>query len=519
MTEFSMSGRSDTRVWIGFAAMCIGMFMAILDVQVVATSLPTIQRALGIAQDQMSWVQTAYLIAEIIAIPLTGFLVRTLTMRRLFVIAVSFFVIASIACAASTTFSALIVGRVVQGFFGGTLIPAVFAAVFLHFPSRSQSVATVVAGVLAVLAPTLGPVVGGWITSTYSWPWLFLINVAPGIVVAWIAWFTLPNEGMLLGEFRDLDWPALGIGAIALATVEIAVKEAPDRGWASVPVAGLLAVSVIAAAVFVWRTIRSRTPIVNLRTFGNRNFSIGCCLSFVLGMGLFGSVYLMPLFLAYVRGHDALEIGQIMLVTGVAQLIAAPIATVLVRRLDERLLSAFGFVLFAVGLALSAGETNATDFTEMFWPQVMRGAGIMFCILPPTQLALGNLAGEAVADASGLFNMMRNLGGAIGIAVTDTIIYGRAPEHAQHLIDRLTGGDLSTAVLLGMTRETLSAALLDPSAQVTLSPLVEKAAFVQAVNDAWWYLGVIAFAGLFVLPWAKRTSEGGPAFEGLPPRR
>ena len=164
----------STATWIGFAMMCIGMFMAILDVQVVATSLPTIQRALNIAQDQMSWVQTSYLIAEIIAIPLTGFLTRAFTMRWLFVIAVSAFTLASIACALSGSFETLILWRVVQGFSGGTLIPAVFSAVFLIFPLRLQSVATTIAGVLAVLAPTVGPVVGGWLTETYSWQWLFL---------------------------------------------------------------------------------------------------------------------------------------------------------------------------------------------------------------------------------------------------------------------------------------------------------------------------------------------------------
>src|SRR5271165_2515549 len=168
------------RTWFGFAMMCIGMFMAILDVQVVATSLPVIQGALGIPQDQMSWVQTAYLVAEVIAIPLTGVLTRTLSMRWLFVVAISIFTVASFGCAISMHFGTLVAWRVLQGFSGGTLIPAVFSAVFLLFPVRRQGVATMLAGVLAVLAPTIGPIVGGWITETYSWHWLFLINILPG---------------------------------------------------------------------------------------------------------------------------------------------------------------------------------------------------------------------------------------------------------------------------------------------------------------------------------------------------
>ncbi len=494
-------------VWTGFAMMCVGMFMAILDVQVVATSLPTIQKALGITQDRMSWIQTAYLIAEIISIPLTGPLTRILSMRRLFVAAVSVFTLASIGCAASASFSSLITWRVLQGFAGGTLIPAVFSAVFLLFPFRLQTLATMIAGVIAVFAPTAGPVVGGWITATYSWPWLFLINVLPGIVAAAVASLSLPRERPSLNEVRHLDAISLVLIAIALAALEIAIKEAPKRGWTSTLAVSLLGASVIAAAGFIARTLRSPTPLVDLQTFRDRNFSIGCLLSFIFGMGLFGSVYLMPVFLAYVRDHNALEIGEIMLVTGVAQLTVAPLATISVRRVDERLLTAFGLLLFAAGLGLSAVQTRATDFDGMFWPQLLRGSAIMFCILPPTQLALGHLAKSAIADASGLFNLMRNLGGAIGIAVIDTVIYTRAPEHAHSLINRLAADDPAAAKTLDIPLAVLKSARLDPQMQALAAPLVDKQAFVEAINDAWALVAVVTLVALAVVPFARRAAK------------
>jgi DHA2 family multidrug resistance protein len=495
---------------IGFAMMCIGMFMAILDVQVVATSLPTIQSALAIPPDQMSWVQTAYLIAEVVAIPLTGFLTRTLSMRWLFVLAIAVFTLASLGCAASGSFAVLIAWRVLQGFSGGTLIPAVFSAVFLLFPTQRQGLATTFAGVLAVLAPTVGPIVGGWITETYSWHWLFLINVAPGIVSAILAGNLLPKSPMNLDEVHTLDILSLTLLAMCLAALEIALKEAPMRGWDSGFVLGLLALSVASSTGFVRRTLRASRPIVHLGTFADRSFTIGCILSFVLGIGLFGSVYLMPVFLAFVRDHNALEIGKIMLVTGIAQLMIAPIAVALEQRFDARLLTAAGFGLFAVGLGLSGLQTPQTDFDAMFWPQVIRGLAIMFCLLPPTRLALGHLEASRVPDASGLFNLMRNLGGAIGLALIDTVIYTRSPVHGAAIMDKLQAGDIATAKFVGIPLDIFAArpaGLLDASTRALMHPFVEKAALAQAINEAWAMVAVLTVAALLCVPFAK----GSPA--------
>ena len=491
--------------WLGFVLMCVGMFMAILDIQVVATSLPAIQDALAISRDAMSWIQTAYLIAEIIAIPLTGWFTRVLTLRWLFVISISLFTLASIGCAFSGSFPTLVSFRVLQGFAGGALIPAVFSAVFLLFPIRLHPIATTMAGIMAVLAPTVGPVVGGWITETYSWHWLFLINVAPGVVAAAATPFLLPNDRPRFADLATLDGYSLALMAISLASLEIALKQAPHDGWLSPLCALLFALSAAAATAFVVRTLKAKYPVVELSTLRNRSFAIGCGLSFCLGVGLFGSVYLMPVFLAYVRRHDAFEIGTIMLVTGVAQLVAAPIAGSLESRLDPRWLSAAGFGLFTLGLGCSAFQSRIADFDEMFWPQVLRGVAIMFCLLPPTRLALGALTEAQVPDASGLFNLMRNLGGAIGIALIDTILYGRTGGHAEALRDRLTAGDITAARAIGLDLELFTHRppdVSDATVEAYLRPMVEKAAFALSTNEAWTLLACAALLGLLLVPFA-----------------
>lgn len=513
------TAEAERPAWLGFAILCLGMFMAILDIQIVATSLPDIQTALAIKPSEMSWIQTSYLIAEVIAIPLTGLLTRALSLRWLFTIAILVFTVASAGCAASSGFADLVAWRVVQGFAGGMLIPIVFSAVFLMFPERSQALATAVAGVLAVLAPTVGPLIGGYITTTYSWHWLFLINIVPGILAALLAPVTLPrgvsNPGLLL----RIDVLAMAAISLALACFEIGLKEAPKQGWLSPVTVTLLSGAAVLGALFTVRTLRARAPLVDLSNFRDRNFAIGCALSFILGISLFGSVYLMPVFLVYVRGHDAFGAGQVMLVTGVAQLLTAPVAVWLERRVDPRILTAFGFGLLTVGVGLSAGQTVETDFEEMVLPQILRGVAFMFCLLPPTRLALGALPPEKVPDASALFNLMRNLGGAIGLALIDSVLYGRAPGHASQLAERLKVGDIAAAREAGIPEADYLAGLrdgIDAATETMVRAAVERAAAATAGNEAWAMVAALTALALLAVPVCRRVAAAAPGSPAVP---
>jgi DHA2 family multidrug resistance protein len=494
-TDVLTQPKATLNTWIGFAAMCLGMFMAILDIQIVITSLPVIEDALLIGADRMSWVQTAYLIAEVIAIPLTGLLTRVFTLRWLFTGAIAAFTVASIACALSVGFTSLIVARVFQGLAGGVLIPLVFSAIFLLFQRGfQQTLATTMGGILAVLAPALGPITGGLLTEHFSWHWLFLINVLPGLATLTTGFFCLPRERAGLRLLRHLDWLSLLLIAASLAATEIALKEAPNRGWSSIVVVGLFAAAASGAVL----AIRRPSPVIDFNLFRDRNLAFGCCVSFILGMGLFGSVYLMPVFLAFVRKHGPIDIGVTILVTGIAQLISAPIAIQLDRRFSARLLSSLGFLAFGVGLAMSSTQTVATDFDGMFWPQVVRGSAVALCILPPTRFALGLLPLDRVSDASGLYNLSRNLGGAIGIALIDTVMFTRGPVHAGELTDMLRTDPTAAANLLGLSPDDLP----DPGdafGLMSIMDAVQDASLTMAINEAWMMLAAVTGLALVLL--------------------
>ncbi|NMD06977.1 MAG: DHA2 family efflux MFS transporter permease subunit [Phyllobacteriaceae bacterium] len=495
--------------WAGYVALCVGMFMAILDIQVVVTSLKTIEEALGIGADRMSWVQTSYLIAEVIAIPIIGLLMRVFAMRKLFVGALGLFTLASIGCALSTGFWDLMAWRVIQGFAGGVLIPLVFSAIFLLFPRGiEQTFATTTGGFLAVLAPTLGPVTGGWLTEHFSWHWLFLINVIPGIIALLVGQFSLPTGRLQTLLLARLDWLSLVAFGCSLGFLIIGLKEAPAQGWLSLVVLGLFGASAL--SMFV--AIRRPQPAIMFHLLQDRALAFGCALSFILGFLLFAGVYILPVFLAFVRGHGPLAIGLITIIMGMTQILAAPVSVQLDRYFDARLLTALGFIIFGIGLAMNANLTVASDYNEVFWPQLVRGSAVALCILPPIRMALALQPMAVVSDASGLFNVVRNIGGAIGIAVMDTVMFTRGPTHADTVMTLLSDDPPAAAAILGITVDSLPSPD-DAMSLMGIMDLIQNASLTMAINDCFWVLAGVAALTLPLL-WALGPVESARAVKG-----
>jgi DHA2 family multidrug resistance protein len=493
--------------WAGFTAMCVGMFMAILDIQIVAAALPRISHALGIPLDRLSWIQTAYLITEVIAIALSGRLTRALSTRGIFTLGVAGFVLASIGCAAARSFVALVVWRTVQGFCGGVIIPTAFAAGYKMFPKQLQSRAILIAGAMAMLAPSLGPLLGGYIAQKLAWNWLFLINVPIGIVVAAIVAARIRVDDADPSAWRTIDAPALVALTAALTLLLIVLKLAPADHWVAARDFYLTVGTLVAATVFVRRCIGTPEALVDFSPLRAGSFSAACVFNFALGLGLYGSVYLLPLFLGFVRYHTPLEIGIIMTVTGVAQLVAAPVATLADRRVPATAVAAFGFGLFAVGAFANAFETPRSDFSDLIVPQVLRGAAVLFCILPITNVALDAQPSAQLANASGLLNLMRNIGGAIGIGLVDTIVNVRPSAIASQLISDLKQGSHRVADFVGLPVDLVAGqtiATMDPSDLAFVRPVITRAAATTAFNEGWIVLGALMVLSLVVLPLLHR---------------
>jgi DHA2 family multidrug resistance protein len=422
-----------------FVVMCAGMFIALLDIQIVASSLQNIGGGLSAAQDEISWVQTAYLIAEIVMIPLSGWLTRVFSTRWLFTLSALGFTASSMLCGIAWNIGSMIAFRALQGALGASMIPTVFTSSFYYFQGSRRVYSAAVVGTIAAIAPTLGPVIGGWITDTLNWHWLFYVNLVPGLVITALVPLLVRIDEPDLSLLRGADYPGMVLMAISLGTLEYVLEEGTRWNWFSdSTIRGCAWIAAIAGALFVARSLTYGQPVVDLRALKNRNFALGCFLSFVSGVGIFTTIYLTPLFLGYVRGFSAWQIGEAIFSTGAASLIGTPIYILLARKIDLRWLLMGGLASFGLAMWSYSFITHDWGADQLLLPQILRGLPQVFAVAPVVSLGLGSLPPERLKFASGLFNMMRNLGGAVGIAVSAAVINDQTNLHFQHIAARLT---------------------------------------------------------------------------------
>jgi MFS transporter, DHA2 family, multidrug resistance protein len=513
---FPEPGSREARMLsIGFFSMVIGMFMAILDIQIVASSISQIQAGVSASADEVAWIQTSYLIAEVIGIPLSGLLNRALGMRVLFVCSAAGFTAASALCAVSWNLESLVVFRCIQGFLGAAMIPTTMAAAFSLFGPNRSMLQQVLIGMVATLAPSIGPTLGGWITEHLSWHWLFLVNVIPGIAAATLVWTYIPRNQLNLSVIRNIDVTGLAAMAVFLGSFEWIFEKGPAAGWIEdSELTVWMVVCAIAAGIFFWRAFRQAHPVVDLTIFRDRNFAVGSLVATVVGFGLFGSVYLTPLFLASVRGYSSLQIGYIMSVGGLAMFVGGPISGALIRRIDPRIVLTIGLCLASIGLYWNHFLTADSSFNELLWPQAFRGAGLIMCMVPSNYLALGTLPPMKLPNATGLVTVCRNLGGAVGLAALNTMRLTYTNLHQQELSAALDPTHPEVQAFLAQTEarmRLLGDANPHGAAIAQLGRRMQVEAAVMTFNNLFLVMAMCFVVMLVMVPMIKRPPPAGAA--------
>jgi DHA2 family multidrug resistance protein len=411
----------------------IGAFMAVLNIQVVNTSLPDIQGGIGAGLDDGGWISTSYLVGEIIVIPLSGWLSTVFSLRRYLIVNTALFLFFSVACGLATNFPEMVVLRACQGFSGGVLIPLSLFCVIILLPERARPVGFSLFALTATFAPAIGPTIGGAITDLYGWRYIFFLNLVPGAMMLTALIWGLAPAPMQLGKFWTGDWLGVITMAVGLGTLQVVLEEGNKDDWFGSPfILHLSIISAVSLALFLFQALRpgNPAPLVNLRLFARRNFGFVSIANFLLGFTLYSAVYLIPLYLAVAHGYSARQAGMVMLWIGLPQLAIIPCMPFLMKRIDPRYLLAFGFALFAVSsfMNMNLGPDDAGP--QMLIPNLIRAVGQAFVFPPITMIATAGIAPRDSGSASALFNMLRNLGGAVGIASMQTFVTNREKFHS-----------------------------------------------------------------------------------------
>ncbi len=415
--------RASTSTSLCFAGLLIGQFVVVLDVQIVTASLINIQAGIGAAPDEISWIQTAYLIAETVGMPIGAFCVKVYGFRRFFAIACSLFVLCSLAVGAATSVETMILFRAAQGFVGGLILTLAFIFGFSMFRAEQIGAISLILAIVSVLAPTAGPVVGGYISDALGWRWIFFINVPLGFAaVALVA--TAADRGWGALEDRpSFDWPAAASLSLALASTLFVLEEGQREGWLE---SDLIAAGVIVGALawisFLWLNLRSRHPILDLQIFRNSDFSKGWALITVGGVSLFGGSFILPLFLGEIRHYSPQQIGNTLVVSGVMMVVSGLLIMPRLKGLDLRFLIAAGFGFTGYGFLMGAYATDQWGFWDMAVLQIWRGLGIIIAITGTQTLTMQRIPAALTGSATTALYLARNLGGAVGVSALSTLL-------------------------------------------------------------------------------------------------
>jgi DHA2 family multidrug resistance protein len=427
------------KTWVAVVGSTIGAFLAILNIQVVGASLADIQGGIGAGIDDGGWITTSYLIAEIIVIPLSGWLASVFSLRTYLLTSTALFLALTAACAFAQTLSQMIVIRAAQGFAGGVLIPLAFTIIMTQLPRSKHPIGLAIYSVAVVFAPSIGPALGGYFSDNFGWQSIFFLSLPPGMVMIAMLWYALEPAPRRFDLLAEGDWLGVLTMSLGLGCLETVLEEGNKDDWFGSPfILRLAVVGVVSLAVFIYVELKRSAPLLNLRLLTRRNFGLGTCANFVFGFSMFGWIYLIPQYLSRLQGYSSQEIGGVMVWLGLPQLFLIPFIPKIMQRVQARTLVIVGYSLFIGGSLLAMSLSDDFSGPEFLGSSLVRALAQAMTMAPLAAIAIAGIEPEHASSASALFNAMRNLGGAVGIALLQTLLTKREQFHSDILSSQVT---------------------------------------------------------------------------------
>ncbi|MGE4431644.1 MAG: DHA2 family efflux MFS transporter permease subunit [Sphingobium sp.] len=470
------------------AAGSLGAMMATLDISIVNSALPTIQGEIGASGTEGTWIATSYLVAEIIIIPLSGWLERLLGLRTFLLIAATLFTAFSMLCGVASDLTTMIIGRVGQGFTGGALIPTAMTIIATRLPREQQPIGNAMFGVTAILGPVLGPLIGGWLTENISWHYAFFINLPVGMILITLLLVGLPHQKPKFQELRHADWMGIAGLALGLGGLTIVLEEGQREQWfESQEIIKVTIVSAIGFVLLIAGQFFAKRPVIKLKLLLNRQFGSVALMGFVIGMMLYGTAFVIPQFLAAIADYNALQAGKVVLLSGIPSLILMPFTPLLIKHLDIRIAVSAGLLIMATSCWVDTTMTAQATGSAFVESQLLRGVGTILGFLFLTQAAITSVPTEDAGDAAGLFSAVRNLGGSFALAGIAIMQDQRLWLHSRRIEETLNANSVGVQdYIAGLTH-----ALGSPEAAMrTLAGTIQREALVMTYNDIFWLLTV-----------------------------